>query len=151
MKDPNDGGIGGLRGLQVEKAGNDGEVVLNAVMNFFEEDFFFFERFEDELLRQLLIRYVANGRGNQCAFAGLDGTQADLDGELGSISAATVEFPTVPHGPDARALEIAVPIFRMLTDQSLRKQDFDGLSQQFLSLITEQFSVAEIIRMMTPV
>src|SRR5882672_994956 len=86
----------------------------------------------------LAARYVADRAGDERGFAGVHGTETDLDRELAAIFAPAFEVQTDSHRPHARVRKIALAMTGMSSAERPRQQDLDRLSQQLGARVSEQ-------------
>ena len=96
-----------------------------------------FEQIAHLLLRFLAIGDVADGRRGEPAFVGFQRRQADFDGELAAVLAATRQFQSGPHLAHFRINEIAAAMGQMLITQGLGHQHLDRTADQRLPLVAE--------------
>jgi hypothetical protein len=77
--------------------------------------------------RPLSVRDIANGGGNQHAFFGFQGAEADLHRKLMPIFTQAVKFQPGTHRSHVRVGKESRPVPGMLTPEPLRHQHFDFL------------------------
>src|SRR5258707_2008480 len=83
---------------------------------------------------------------NQRAFRALDGADPDLDRELGPILPPGEQFPPGTHGPRHRSGMKARPMSQMVAAEPFRHEEFYGLPDELLTLVTEQAFDADVRR-----
>lgn len=97
-----------------------------------------FQECPEQLFSGLSFAHIAYGRGDEQAVGGLQGTEADLDGELAPVPAQAVQLQARPHGPDLTAGRVPEPVVRVEPPETLGYQDVDGPAEQLLPRVTEQ-------------
>ena len=92
----------------------------------------------EPLLGGFTVTDVTDGGGHKQAVGGLQRTETDFDRELSTVLAQPVQFQPRTHRPHLTIVGIAVPMLGMMRTETTRDQQLDRLTQQFLTLITEQ-------------
>ena len=90
-----------------------------------------------ERLAALAFGGVADRAQHERSLVGLERADADLDGELGAILAATVQIEVATHRPSLRIPQTASLVSAMAVPQPLGDQDPDALSDQLLAAVAE--------------
>ena len=80
---------------------------------------------------------VADGGRDERSGLGLEGAEADLDGELGAVLAEGEQCDPGSHGPDAGGGEVAGPVPGVLAAKPLGDQHLDGLPEKFGPVVPE--------------
>ena len=86
----------------------------------------------------LSCRGVSNDADDQGARLGLQRAQADFDGELAAILAASREFSAFPHGTGVGLAKIVVAVAGMVLSEALGNQSLDLHAEQLLTGVPEQ-------------
>src|SRR5438552_2145856 len=81
---------------------------------------------------------VADGARDERAFLGLEGTQADLDRELGAVRTQPIELEVRTHGTDSRIGEVARTVRGMPATETLGDENLDRPAHQLGSWMAEQ-------------
>src|SRR5258708_5078584 len=89
---------------------------------------------------------VPDGAGDQHAFLGLQGAQADLYRELASVLLQTVQLQTSSHVAHSWVGEITRTVGRVLPTEALGHQHLDRTAEQLLALVAEEFLLLVIRR-----
>ncbi len=89
-------------------------------------------------LHSLAIGYVADGSGRERNAVAFEGAQADLDGKLLPVLAASKERQPNSHGARAGKREKSLAISDVPFPIPLGHQELDALSEQFLAAIAEE-------------
>jgi len=83
-------------------------------------------------------RDIANdGHGKRCALQD-QGTKHDIDGEFAAIFAPGVKLQPGSHWPGVRQRGVPAAMFGMDRSESLGYEDFYGLPDQLLAIISKQ-------------
>src|SRR5881398_1125674 len=82
---------------------------------------------------------IANCRHRQDTLIGFERAKPDLDRKLLSILARSSQLQPGAHGAAAWIFEKVAPIPGMLPAETLRHQNLDLSSEQFLALVTKDF------------
>ena len=85
-------------------------------------------QFQDFPVRLFALSDVANGAGNQNAFLGFQGTEADLHREFAAFFVEAKQVQSCAHGAGAGLGEEAATMGRMASSESLGNEHLNLLS-----------------------
>src|SRR5581483_4164550 len=81
---------------------------------------------------------IANGGGDQGLIAVRNGTQADLDGKLGSILAPGVQVEPGAHGTHPDILHVVLTVADVPLAEALRNQHLDAPADDLIMLVAKK-------------
>src|SRR5260370_29567231 len=99
----------------------------------------------------LAYRDVANGARDKRAPFGLQGAQADLDGEFRAVFAQTVQFQPRAHRTNARVGEERRPMRGMVAAKSLRDEDLHPLPDELITVVAKELLSLRVHQLNTAV
>ncbi len=92
----------------------------------------------EPFLRRLAFADVAYGGGDEQAVRGLQGAEADLDGELGAVLAQSVQLQSGSHGADLLVVGVAVAVVGVMAAEAAGYEEFDGVAEEFFAPVAEK-------------
>ena len=95
-----------------------------------------------ELLEPPPLRHVAHGGDHPVTLLGREGAEADLDGELATVSAKCAKLEPGPHGPTTRLFLVSCPDHPMAGPQLPRNDDLDRAPQDLVAAVSEHLQQA---------